>query len=493
MKETVCLRVSDKKVKKHIRRAMPSLRDRVSLGFDSFVSVIELPRADPRVEKIISICKRHTRKRPRLVVDKSNWACRVLDEIAEALAPPSGRRPHKYYDATLTRGYSASEIREAGLFSIEGYYCDPDDNVETRYDLSGMCESCGHGRVQQEDMVANLRKFPRSKDIVRTYGGDEWVVSEKLARLMREKQITGCSLRPVHHRTSQLKDPPRWYQLTVHGKAGSVLPPTLFGTDPWDLDDERDFVCERHDVAGLGLLSQVHLSGDEWDGSDIAGTATLYGHRLSPHVPRPIIVISKRFYDLLMRHKIKGFKAEPVKLPDSFQIGQPPGRPFDPRGFACLDQEESVLPIDETGLVKLDELLADTSTRYDKLLKVTGKRPGATAAEVATAEKEMGLSLPDSYKKLLLKWNGVAFLGEKVQLLPIGDLGGSLSEEDGIPSGMVVFGSDEYGNWFLFDTGTVRDGEYTVAEMDHETGVVGGLGQTFQEWIESLCAEHTQG
>ena len=61
-----------------------------------------------------------------------------------------------------------------------------------------------------------------------------------------------------------------------------------------------------------------------------------------------------------------------------------------------------------------------------------------------------------------------------------------------MPRGMVAFGSDEFGNSYLFDTASLKEGEYTIAEIDHETGMVGGWQQTFREWLESKLAEELQ-
>jgi hypothetical protein len=463
---------------------------RNSIDFDE-ITVVHLPLSDPRVDQIIEICRKHAEQNPKRDVDESNWACVALRQISKEWFPKTYDKtdPSDFYSVILRREYTARELRDAQLLSLAGYYFDADDDIHETYDFSRGCDNCGYGWVQVRDMIVNLRKLPKNKDIVRTYGGDEWLVSHRLAELMRDEKITGCRLRPVHHKTSRLKDPPKWYQLIIDGSAGEAVSPTLFGDDPWDLDEKGECKCAEHNVAGMNLLSQVHLSGDEWDGSDVAATTTLYGHRNCPHGPRPIHVISKRFYDLMKEHKIKGLKVEPVALPPSFNPANVPEKQFNPDDFRVLDEEPGQVPPPDEKTVSLPELIADTSCRYEKLLQITEKRDAASDEDIRACEKEMKITLPEDYRKLMRRWNGLSFLNGKMRIWPLKSMDNSFTDEDDMPRGMVAFGSDEFGNSYLFDTASLKDGEYTIAEIDHETGMVGGWRQTFREWLESKLAE----
>src|SRR5207249_238342 len=65
---------------------------------------------------------------------------------------------------------------------------------------------CGAARIQRSNLVLDLRKVPRGRDIARTIA-DEWVISQRLAQILVEAQITGLELRPVVHKARYQYDP----------------------------------------------------------------------------------------------------------------------------------------------------------------------------------------------------------------------------------------------------------------------------------------------
>jgi hypothetical protein len=111
-----------------------------------------------------------------------------------------------------------------------------------------------------------------------------------------------------------------WYQLFVTSKPMRLAPSTRVGNGPFDNDLESGQRCplelEDH-VMGLNLLSQVTVPEDEWDGSDFARSRGLVGVRRGLFVPTPLLFISARLRDLLVRNSVKGWTSEVVDFSPS--------------------------------------------------------------------------------------------------------------------------------------------------------------------------------
>lgn len=231
--------------------------------------------------------------------------------------------PHGYH-AWITRRYARQELEQAQIlrlvitkeFEPEGEACG------TVYDETAACPVCGAGRRQVSDLHLQLRRvfqqppsIPQAKrtGIARTIA-NEIIVSQALAELIKENRGVGAELRPVRGCGADAKITPHWKQLWVTGKAGRTVPPTEFGLKPFNPDDRGEYRCPRGHVSGLNLLSEVYVRRENWDGSDIAATEDLVGSRMGVLVPSPMLLISQRFYRLLLEHNLKGFKAEVAHL-----------------------------------------------------------------------------------------------------------------------------------------------------------------------------------
>lgn len=271
--------------------------------------------------------------------------------------------------------YNKKEIECAEVFgmSIKAAFEPTGEECGTVFDESETCPECGSGRKQVSDLVLDLRKAPKTRDIARTIARDEWVVSQRLAELMVDAKLTGFDLAPVRHKAryqddpvdikrvptgkklyemarrqgipddrwefdvwvhrpeqaalldrawtehaellaararKNWKPPPVWYQLVVTSNPVPMVPPTRTGVDPFDEDPGGEYRCPYGHVIGLNLLSEVSVSREVYDGCDVVRTSNLIGHRRGLLMPSPRLLISPRFYKLLKTEKIRGYQTE---------------------------------------------------------------------------------------------------------------------------------------------------------------------------------------
>lgn len=108
-----------------------------------------------------------------------------------------------------------------------------------------------------------------------------------------------------------------WYQLFVTSKPVSLGPSTRIGNAPFDNDLESGQRCplELADhVIGLNLLSQVSIHEPEWGGTDLVRSRGLVGVRRGLFAPTPLLFVSSRLRDLLLRNSVKGWTSEVIDL-----------------------------------------------------------------------------------------------------------------------------------------------------------------------------------
>jgi hypothetical protein len=214
---------------------------------------------------------------------------------------------------------------------------------------------------------------PKGKDISATIA-DEWVVSQRLADLAVENNITGIELRPIRHKANyndepvdlklvpsgqkllrfatkagishhswqfhvwlnqpeqillfeqardeyadnlklqarrQAKSMKKYYQLIVTSHPISVaFPQTRFGIDPFDDDEEGAYRCPLKHVSGLNILSELSIVRQSWDESDVAITKEMMGVHRGLLRPKSLLVFSQRFWRLFREHKMNGDTVE---------------------------------------------------------------------------------------------------------------------------------------------------------------------------------------
>jgi hypothetical protein len=242
-----------------------------------------------------------------------------LDELRQVLALREKETGFSAYSAALVRRkYSRSELAQAELLRliVTAVFEPAGEEMGTLYDYSRTCHLCGAGRVQQTDLVLDTRRIPRSADIARTIG-EEVIISDRLTQILLANDMTGFSPQPVHRRTLQGESAPNWHQLVITGQAGLSAEPTVFGTDPFDLDEQGRYRCPAGHIAGLNLLSELYIRRGTYDGSDIGATTDLIGYRSGLLVPFPLIVISQRLYQVLEQSGARGYRVEIAHLVDS--------------------------------------------------------------------------------------------------------------------------------------------------------------------------------
>ena len=278
----------------------------------------------------------------------------------------------------IRRRYTHKELESAELFdlNITTVFEPAGEECGTVYDETTACPVCGAGRTQVSELVLDLRKAPRSKQIARTIA-DEWVVSQCLAEVLTDAGMTGFKLRRVRHKARYQDDPvdfsktptgrellrlaaeagapypawsfwvwlnrqeqrelldqvdkenaqlleqryrcrPKaitaWYQLVVTSAPVPTVPPTRFGVHPFDEDSEGCYRCPFGHVSGLNLLSDLWVSREAWDGSDVAITKDNIGIRRGLLVPAPRLLISPRLRRLLQAGGAKGYTLEVAHL-----------------------------------------------------------------------------------------------------------------------------------------------------------------------------------
>jgi hypothetical protein len=181
------------------------------------------------------------------------------------------------------------------------------------YDESPACPLCGAGRRQVSDLIFDLRRIPKGKDIAVSIA-DEVVVSERVVELVRREGVTGLDFRPVLHHCRPRKPPPVFFQPIPTSASLNFSPETVAGINPCELDEEGRHRCPLGHVAGLNLISEVHVQRASWDCSDYVVTRELVGHRMGVLAPHPIHFISQRFWRLVKAAGLQGFRVEVAHL-----------------------------------------------------------------------------------------------------------------------------------------------------------------------------------
>lgn len=280
MKEILEIRLPEEWAKKHL----PNDLGRgiiANPGFPPLTRQIILESCDPRVELL---------KRKLLSYEKWNGLLACLPDVLFQ--------------------YTEEELQRAQLFRLR-FTCLARTYGEqwgTIYDESSACPKCGYGRRQMSPLILDPEQLPKKTDLAVTVTADEWLVSERLADLMTKGGIAGGELVPIQaarNGTATLK-----YQLKVPQAIWKAVPPTRFAKDYFHEDTEGEYACLKHFLSGLNLVSELHVVSDRQSMPDVSLTQDRVGQKNGYIVPAPFIMISPRFANLLVEHKIKGCKLE---------------------------------------------------------------------------------------------------------------------------------------------------------------------------------------
>ena len=270
------------------------------------------------------------------------------------------------------RSYTEAELQAAEFlkFEIQKAFEPAGVHCGTVYDERTACQFCGTGQTQLSPLRLDLRRVTRSKDLARTFA-NEWIVSQRLADLIADRQITGCQLALVEHRADPelpavdlgshpagreilemaaaagaphptweffvwLNRPeqdelleafrrmmqvplvkrrrgPKWYHIQPIADARVQIAEgaNRFGINPFDEDIDGECRCPQGHTKGFNILSELTIVrlDKTWD---FAVTDAGVGWKLGDFLPRTLIVISPRFRELLKSAGIKGYELEVV-------------------------------------------------------------------------------------------------------------------------------------------------------------------------------------
>ncbi|MDD5111845.1 MAG: hypothetical protein PHG85_04825 [Candidatus Altiarchaeota archaeon] len=178
----------------------------------------------------------------------------------------------------------------------------------TEFDKSSVCPVCGSGEVQKSDLIIN--KFEMgNKDIAVAYSF-EIVISEKLAKILSENNLTGLELRPVRHYTTRMKNEPNLFQIIPT----CTLPP--LASPPSRLVKAKEY-CKTCGKSGLFIDPPFYYQKEDLSKvkvCDFDKTTEFFGIKLTRGIPRQAVIISQKVYQILKKNKIRNIRGEPVHL-----------------------------------------------------------------------------------------------------------------------------------------------------------------------------------
>jgi hypothetical protein len=267
------------------------------------------------------------------------------------------------------RRYTARELDAAELFWLQiPALFEPDGEACGTLYRDGACAEWGTDREQLSDLVLDLRKLPKRKDIAQSLA-KELVVSQRLAELIADAGFTGLELRPVRHFARYQDDAidlktlpsgrkllrqaaarglspdewaftiwlnrpeqrplldlataenverkqvrarargkplPVWYQLAVTSPPVAMVPPTRFGADVFDEEPDPAYRSETCGVAGLNVLTEVSVARSEWDGSDFSQTRQYVGSRGGVVMPSRLLLVTQRVRQMFVDQGVSG-------------------------------------------------------------------------------------------------------------------------------------------------------------------------------------------
>jgi hypothetical protein len=273
MRETIEFRISEEHAKQFLE---PGLGTRLG---DSVRKVL-LPMTDPRVPFIVELNHEFHR-----------------------------RGDSFYIYSHIHRHYTRRELEDAELLQLlVGSGFGPTGELcGTRYDDAAACPHCGAGAPQLTDLYLDAHRLSKTRDMASSLAG-EIVLSARLVEALEAHGITGAEYRPVRHRTG--KEVPGWRQLVITSAPVELVPPTLVGGGPFDLDEQGEYRCPREDLAGLNRISELWVKHSDHDRGDWVRTRQFIGTRRGLLRPRQQLLISPRLYRLLQVLNARGFALE---------------------------------------------------------------------------------------------------------------------------------------------------------------------------------------
>lgn len=209
------------------------------------------------------------------------------------------------YECSYKMKYTKNELLEAKFFeaTLDIYgKTDYAESYQTKF-KDFYCESCGvHQLIPGEAICINKTEF-RGKDIaVSKKINNEIIVSDRMKKLIESAGLTGVKFVPVHHYNNRLKnDYPAWHMIVT-----SIMPP-IDKSMPLYIMDNYCGVCKRHHVLPLSYVR--YKESELAKACDFNLSCEMFGNGW---YGSPKLIVSRSFYDLIRKNKIKGCRFEIV-------------------------------------------------------------------------------------------------------------------------------------------------------------------------------------
>ncbi len=210
----------------------------------------------------------------------------------------------------VRREYSEYELASATLFHLIPTKCIGVSGEEygTSYDENNACPVCGSGATQQTPLCLPPRVLP-SEDLAVTIADTEIVVSARFVDIVHSQSIAGIEVSRIHHPRNGVEIE-GWYQLQPDGTTLNVVPPTRVQNSYFDDDPSNEYRCQRGDLLGLNVISELYLTPTVGSSAELAFTKQYIGCRRGVIRPRRMIVVSQRLRSVLMSEGMRGFRFE---------------------------------------------------------------------------------------------------------------------------------------------------------------------------------------
>lgn len=221
----------------------------------------------------------------------------------------SARGKSFFYGWEIRRHYSRSELNSAEFLHVwpKRVFEPAGEMCGTEYDESKAYPECGAGAVQKTPLFLDARRIPRRLDFARTIAG-EIVVSARVRDVFLEKGLVGGEFDPVRQSNKGGTPSSEHFQLKVAGPTVELDRSTRTGGN---LFDETGYGrCPRGHVAGLNLLSEVHIQRGSLVAADVMVTKQMVGVRRGLLRPRPILLLSPKAWRAVEDSKLKGLAVE---------------------------------------------------------------------------------------------------------------------------------------------------------------------------------------
>jgi hypothetical protein len=212
-----------------------------------------------------------------------------------------------YTACIIHREYTKEEIKAANLFrlKIKNTFEPAGEECGTVYDESSACPQCGSGAVQKTQLSLPERRIPRGKDFCQTIAG-EILVSRKAKELLTKNETRGVEFMQLNTDVSVNS----WYQLLILSKDAKIVAPTQVGIDLFDNDSEGKYRCEKGDLIGLNILSEVSVNHKTLTNTDLQYTQQFVGVRRGFLRPERAILIAQNIREIIGSEKLKGVELE---------------------------------------------------------------------------------------------------------------------------------------------------------------------------------------